>query len=120
MRSQDRLNRFAAWPVVQRELREGARRPVNYKLRLLSAGVGAIVFYINIAHPDKTMPQMGGWILSCLHVWLLGLIFLSVPLLAADCLAREKREGTLGLLFLTPLSAHGIVIGKALAVVLQT
>jgi ABC-type Na+ efflux pump permease subunit len=39
-------------------------------------------------------------------------ICLAVPAMAADSIAREKREGTLGLLFLTPLSATGIVLGK--------
>ncbi|MFM7103622.1 MAG: ABC transporter permease subunit [Verrucomicrobiota bacterium] len=36
-----------------------------------------------------------------------------VPLLVADGLARERRQGTLGLLFLTPLTARQIVTGKA-------
>lgn len=49
--------------------------------------VGAIIF-------------VGAWILT--------------PLLASDCLSRERREGTLGLLFLTPLRPIEIVIGKGL------
>jgi len=40
-------------------------------------------------------------------------IWLIAPVLTADCLSREKREGTLGLLFLTPLSAQEVVVGKA-------
>jgi hypothetical protein len=32
--------------------------------------------------------------------------------LAADCVSSEKREGTLGLLFLTPLRGTDIVLGK--------
>lgn len=47
-------------------------------------------------------------LMACL-VWLIG------PLLTADCLAREKRDGTLGLLFLTPLRAVDIVMGKAIS-----
>jgi ABC-type transport system involved in multi-copper enzyme maturation permease subunit len=39
--------------------------------------------------------------------------FLS-PLLTADCISQEKREGTLGLLFMTQLTASGIVFGKSL------
>ena len=34
---------------------------------------------------------------------------------AADSLSREKREGTLGLLFLTDLRSHDIVLGKLAA-----
>jgi ABC-type Na+ efflux pump permease subunit len=109
------LARFDVWPVVQRELREGARRPVNHRLRFLSAGVGTLVVGLIAANLDEPAAQMGRWFLAGLHTVLLGLICLIVPALTADCIAREKREGTLGLLFMTPLSARGIVTGKALA-----
>ena len=39
--------------------------------------------------------------------------------MSADCISRETREGTLGLLFLTPLTAMGIVIGKGLVQVFR-
>ncbi len=39
-------------------------------------------------------------------------LWVLVPLLAADSISREKREGTLGLLFLTPLTPTGVVTGK--------
>ena len=39
-------------------------------------------------------------------------IWIVVPILTADCISREKREGTLGLLFLTPLRAIEIILGK--------
>jgi hypothetical protein len=35
-----KLSSLNFWPVVQRELREGARRPINHRLRFWSA-VGA-------------------------------------------------------------------------------
>ena len=35
--------------------------------------------------------------------------------LAADCRGEEKREGTLGLLFLTDLQGYDVVLGKYLA-----
>src|SRR5206468_12968739 len=35
--------------------------------------------------------------------------------LTADCLSEEKREGTLGLLFLTDLKGYDVVLGKLLA-----
>ena len=100
---------------MQRELREGARRPVNHRLRFLSAGVGTLLLWNVVANSDKPSDQLGGWLFADLHTLLLGLIALIVPALTADGIAREKREGTLGLLFLTPLSAGGIVTGKALA-----
>jgi ABC-type multidrug transport system permease subunit len=36
-------------------------------------------------------------------------------LMTADCLSREKREGTLGLLFLTDLKGYDVVLGKLAA-----
>jgi ABC-type Na+ efflux pump permease subunit len=114
-----KLTNLNVWPVVQRELREGARRPVNHRLRFWSVAVGTLVLWVTVANSDKSSWQLGGWLFASLHTLLLGLIFLIVPALAADCISREKREGTLGLLFLTPLSAGGIVAGKALALALR-
>jgi ABC-type transport system involved in cytochrome c biogenesis permease component len=42
-----------------------------------------------------------------------------VPFLTADCISRERREGTLGLLFLTRLRATDIVTAKSLAQALR-
>ena len=106
-------------PVAQRELREGARRPVNHRLRFLSAVVGALLLWRLVASFDGSENELGGYLLINLHSMVLWLIFVIVPGLAADCIAREKREGTLGLLFLTPLSAGGIVAGKALVQALR-
>ena len=59
--------------------------------------------------------ELGQKLFSTVNRGLFLSIWLLVPLLTADCIAREKREGTLGLLFLTPLTAAGIVIGKSLS-----
>jgi ABC-type transport system involved in multi-copper enzyme maturation permease subunit len=108
------------WPVVQRELREGARHPFNYWLRVEAAGAGLLmVVYVIMENRDETDKVMGQYLFAGLHVALMGLICLVVPLMTADCIAREKREGTLGLLFLTPLTAGGIVMGKGLVQALR-
>ena len=114
-----RVTRFNVWPVVQRELREGARRRVNRRLRSASAGLGTVALWLTINGSNRPVAVAGGWLLGSLNTFLLGLIFLVVPALTADCLARERREGTLGLLFLTPLSAGGIIAGKVLAQALR-
>ncbi len=108
-----------AWPVLQREMREGARRPVNHRLRFCGAGVGTLLFWAIISGQDESGSQMGGQLLGGFHALLLGLIFFVVPALTADCISREKRDGTLGLLFLTPMSAGGIIAGKTLALALR-
>src|SRR5262249_40853198 len=38
----------------------------------------------------------------------------------ADCLSEEKREGTLGLLFLTSLKGHDVILGKLAATSLNS
>src|SRR5207247_2650511 len=55
-----------------------------------------------------------GHLFSALIVTLFLSIWIFVPLLTADTISREKREGTLGLLFLTSLTPIGIWFGKSL------
>src|SRR6266567_930824 len=56
--------------------------------------------------------------------WLLGWLSFIYCLVTgagttADCLSEEKREGTLGLLFLTDLKGYDVVLGKLLAISLN-
>ncbi len=106
------FGRLNVWPVVQRELREGARRSINHRLRLLSGVIGTLLLWFVVSNSDAPVSSLGKELLSGLHCAILALIFLVVPASAADCIAREHREGTMPLLFLTPLSAGGIVAGK--------
>ncbi|MGA2750374.1 MAG: ABC transporter permease [Verrucomicrobiota bacterium] len=105
------------WPVVQRELRDGARRPFNHWLRV-GGGIGAVIVFWAESW-DVPASVAGIRLFMSLHRLVLAMIFCVVPALTADCIARERREGTLGLLFLTPLRAWEIVVGKVLAQVLK-
>jgi ABC-type transport system involved in multi-copper enzyme maturation permease subunit len=105
------------WPVVQRELRATARWPLRRWLRVGGALGGLIVYWsIAVSVPESFV---GIQVIEIIHVLLLGLIWGFVPAITADCIARERREGTLGLLFLTPLTASGVVLGKILAQTLR-
>ena len=106
------------WPVVQREMRETARRPLNYWLRVLGASVGVVIFWVvGLARePDSFI---GNQLFTNIHRLVLFLICAIVPALTSDCIARERRDGTLGLLFMTPLTASAIVLGKILAQMLR-
>ena len=100
-------------PVIERELRAAARQPFTYYLRLL--GVAALLFASLLFGLNYGFgSNRGGALFSSLHSALFLAIWVLVPLFTADCLSRERREGTLGLLFLTPLRASGIVIAKSL------
>jgi ABC-type transport system involved in multi-copper enzyme maturation permease subunit len=57
----------------------------------------------------------GGVVFGLLHLVLFYTVWIVVPLMTADCISRERREGTLGLLVLTPLKAWEIVLAKSLA-----
>ncbi|MDB6056623.1 MAG: hypothetical protein JWO95_467 [Verrucomicrobiales bacterium] len=104
-------------PVLHRELRENSHRAFNYYLRPLAAGIAMFLLWLCVHNVEKEMnaPSMGLFLFSLLHTFLLLLIVIIVPVMTADSIAAEKRNGTLGLLFLTPLTARGIMIGKGCA-----
>ena len=104
------------WPVVHRELRAGARRPLNHWMRVGGALGGVIIFVIAVRNTPIT--SVGGQIFVGIHQLLILMILCIVPAITADCISRERREGTLGLLFMTPLRSWEIVIGKVVAQVL--
>ena len=101
-------------PVIVRELRASARQPFTYSLRMLGAAVlllAGALFGLRYGFE----PSLGRRLFGALHCTLFGAIWVLVPMLAADCISRERREGTLGLLFLTPLKGTDIVVAKGLA-----
>lgn len=102
------------WPVILRELRVGSRRWTTYWLRLLAAGVVMMAVILWLGGHGHT-GQAGSLVFAWVHRIILASIWIIVPLMTCDCLSSEKREGTLGLLFLTNLSAREIVMAKAVA-----
>lgn len=99
------------FPVISRELKAEGRHPLTYWLRLTTA---LLLLALLIVLADDFRLGQGGVIFNQLNLGILVAIWVIVPLLTGDCLSRERREGTLGLLFLTPLKPVGIVIGKGL------
>src|SRR5207253_8455609 len=90
------------------------RIPFTYYLRTL--GVAAtLVASVLFGLEQGFGPKLGGRLFASLHFTLFCAIWILVPLLTADCISRERREGTLGLLFLTELRGADIVMAKGLA-----
>jgi len=88
---------------------------MTYWLRALGGlGAAALLVLASGANPGISSAQWGARLFASLNLAAYYFILLGVPLLTADCLSREKREGTLGLLFLTPLRPWEIVVGKAI------
>src|SRR5881275_361238 len=101
-------------PVIERELRSSSRQPFTYWLRAIAVSsllLASLIF--GLGHGFE--PNVGGSLFSSLHFTLFCAIWILVPLLTADCISRERREGTLPLLFLTPLKPGGIVLAKGMA-----
>jgi ABC-type transport system involved in multi-copper enzyme maturation permease subunit len=100
-------------PVIARELRASARQPFTYFLRVLGVTallLASLLFGLHFGFE----PALGHQLFAALHGTLFGAIWVLVPMLTADCISRERREGTLGLLFLTPLTGTDVVVAKGL------
>lgn len=110
-------------PIVDRELRIASRKPVTYWSRL-GAGILALLIAGCLIAIHELVPSGGrmdvGKILFNVLGWLtFGGCCLAGVFLTADCISEEKRDGTLGLLFLTDLRGYDVVLGKLLATSLQ-
>lgn len=110
-------------PIAQRELRVAARQRATHRWRLISglaaaavaAGVGLIAYQMQ----RVAGAQPGIWIFNVLKWMAFLLALLAGVFFTSDCLSEEKREGTLGLLFLTDLRGHDVALGKLLSTSLR-
>lgn len=105
--------------IAERELRVGARSRRTYSSRRNFAALVILAFSLLYWNSES----LGRWattqiftavtILCYIYTLLAGLI------LAADCVSSEKRDGTLGLLFLTSLKPFELIIGTISATSLK-
>jgi ABC-type transport system involved in cytochrome c biogenesis permease component len=104
-------------PVVERELRVTARNSRFYWGRFSSAliAIGLVAWFWTVfgsrGSSDALAKQIFGGLagFSFVYCLLLGIF------LTADAISEEKREGTLGLLFLTNLKGYDVILGKLAA-----
>jgi ABC-type transport system involved in cytochrome c biogenesis permease component len=104
-------------PVVARELRVAARRKGTWRTRFLAVLSALVVFLWIFGTMSRfARPEQISEALFHGMVWLAFAYALVIgAFTTADCLSEEKREGTLGLLFLTDLKGLDIVLGKLAA-----
>jgi hypothetical protein len=103
-------------PIVRRELRVNARRGATFLVRWLVALLAVAAVAWNYFVTFESPPAETGHDLFQVLTVLANLYALLVGVrTTADCLSEERREGTLGLLFLTDLSGYDIVLGKLAA-----
>jgi len=103
-------------PVVERELRVASRQRAAYWMRFGGAAAGLVLCAWIMLIPSFRSPQRLGTVLF--HTVAVATFFYSALAglhRTSDCLSEEKREGTLGLLFLTDLKGYDIVLGKLVA-----
>jgi len=108
-------------PIVARELRVASRRRATYWVRSAAALsvilVGVVVFLSGSGVPPESLSMMLFTSLAAIA----GIYCLFSGVRAtSDCLSEEKREGTLGLLFLTDLKGYDVVLGKLAGTSLNT
>jgi len=103
-------------PIVERELRVAARRPSTYRMRFLAGLAVMSLWFVLLVGTEMAVPaQLGRHLFNALGVLTLGFSMFAGVFLTSDCLSEEKREGTLGLLFLTDLKGYDVVLGKLAA-----
>lgn len=103
-------------PVVERELRVTARQKLTYGGRTASAAVAILLFFwIYGTSGGGGVASLSRNIFSFLAAAYFGLCLFAGIHQTADCISREKRMKTLGLLFLTDLRGYDIALGKLVA-----
>ena len=99
-------------PIVGRELRVAARRGATHWARFALTALVSLVMANYFAISGLGNPPSIG---RTAFEWLLGAAFVLACAgctLTADTLSAERREGTLGLLFLTDLRPWDVTLGK--------
>ena len=107
-------------PVVERELRTAARQRGTYWSRLAAAVLGWAVAAWILTAASGIGIQTGAVVFQVLSALVFVYAALGGVLATADCLSEEKREGTLGLLFLTDLKGYDVVFAKLASTSVKT
>lgn len=109
-------------PIVERELRVASRDRRTYRGRLGLALIAVIAGgALMIAHNLFGPRIFGGFsVLGSLTSFAFVFCIAAGAQATFDCLSEEKRQGTLGLLFLTDLKGYDVVFGKLAATSLSS
>ncbi len=109
-------------PIAARELRVAARKRSTFWLRVVAAIVGLVIgaaFMLIVTLGGLPTPSFGSVLFGMLTWLALASALTAGIFFTSDALSEEKREGTLGFLFLTDLRGYDVVAGKLLATSLR-
>src|SRR5688500_17834606 len=101
-------------PVAAREVREASRQSRTYAWRWVTAAVTLAIMAFIVWVSRRSMRQ-GHDLFIAISVVAYIYCLLAGAVRTADTLSAEKRENTLGLLFLTDLKGWDIILGKLLS-----
>jgi ABC-type transport system involved in multi-copper enzyme maturation permease subunit len=102
-------------PLIERELRVRARSRSVYWTRFAVALVGILICLPALTMADTLWGGVQAAMGASVFNGLVGAAFLlccCAGFLAVDGISRERREGTLGLLFLTRVTAFDVLLGS--------
>ncbi len=105
-------------PIVNRELLTAAKRKSTYQLRAVVAFISLLfiaylLFFTEFG--NFSSDRFGRNILTLLSSFSFAYCLMAGVFFTSDCIATERREGTIGLLFLTKLKAYDVTAGKLAA-----
>src|SRR3954449_10682253 len=98
-------------PVAAREVREASRQSRTYAWRAVTAFV-ALVLMALIAWLSRYSANQGHSLFVGVATVAYIYCLIAGAVRTADTIAEEKRDNTLGLLFLTDLKSWDIILGK--------
>src|SRR4051794_12961432 len=101
-------------PVAAREVREASRQPRTYAWRAATAAIALIVMAL-IAWVSRFSPTQGHELFVAISTIAYIYCLIAGATRTADTISEEKRDNTLGLLFLTDLKGWDIILGKLLS-----
>src|SRR5262245_61320255 len=101
-------------PVAAREIRVAAHDPSLYRGRVWTGalGIGATIWilYGALNFTGRFNYSVGAQIFA-IQAWVAFCFAAGAMQITNDAISSEKRDGTLGLLFLTHLKGHDVVLG---------
>lgn len=110
------------FPVAARELRAAAHNRAQFKARswtVFFALIGtAWILWAMADYSGRMTPSFGAQVFAA-QSWAAFVFAMMAVNATMDSISSEKREGTLGLLFLTHLTGFDVVIGKLASSMIQ-
>jgi hypothetical protein len=108
-------------PIVERELLVGARRRATFRVRWWTTliATGATLICLHVVSTKPLPAGVTNPLFAVLAICAFVVSFLSGVFLSSDSLSAEKRQGTLGFLFLSNLGGVDLVLGKFSALLIN-